>query len=109
MKKHGLGIFLLMISTCFVFSGEKIWKKLEIEFHTGLSIINPADLNLWADYNKKTDKFLNADFFDYQESLFGNFTYTKRKSGNIPAIKNAFLIGLRLKLKINDHDCNKYL
>jgi len=92
-----------MILTCFSFSGEKIWKILEIELYSGLSTLNPTDLNLWSDMNEKTDKFYNDDYFDYQASQNGGFSCTKIKSGDIPWIKNAFLIGFRLKFEINNH------
>jgi len=103
MRKHGLGILFIMIFTCFSFSGEKIWKKFEIELYSGISTINPADLNLWSDMNKKTDKFFNDDFFDYRASQNSNFSYTKITSENIPSIKTALLFGIRLKFTFNDH------
>jgi len=83
MRKHGLGILFIMIFTCFSFSGEKIWKKFEIELYGGISTMNPADLNLWSDMNEKTDKFYNDDFFDYGASQNSDFSYTKIESGNI--------------------------
>jgi len=102
MRKHGLGIVFLLILTCYSFSGEKIWKKFEIELYGGISKMNPADLNLWSDMNENTDKFFNDDFFDYQASQNSDFSYTKIKNGNIPSIKNAFLLGIQLKFVISD-------
>jgi hypothetical protein len=103
MRKYGLGIIFVLILTCFSFSGEKIWKKLKIELYGGLSSLNPTDLNLWSDMNEKTDKFYNDDYFGYRTSQNSNFSYTKIKNGDIPWIKNAFLLGLRLKFELNNH------
>jgi len=103
VRKFGLGIFLILLFASFSLSNEKIWKKLEIELLGGISTMNPSDLNLWSDMSEMTDKFFNDDFFNYQASQNNNFSYTKIKNGDIPWIKNAFLLGLRLKFELNNH------
>jgi hypothetical protein len=102
MRKRSLGIFLIISLSCFSYSGEKIWKKFAIELLGGISTMNPTDLNLWSDMNQNIDKFINDDFFDYRATQDSDFTYTKTTSDDFPRIKNAFLLGFRLKYAISD-------
>jgi hypothetical protein len=102
VKKRSLGILVLLISTNLSFSDEKIRNKFSIELVGGVSTMNPADLNLQSDRNTRIDKFYNDDFFSYRASQNSNFSYTKTTSDEIPTIKTALLLGLRLKFAINE-------
>lgn len=102
MKKCGLGIFFILTFGCFSYSGEKIWEKLAIELSGGISTMNPTDLNLHSDRSQQLDRFYNDDYFNYRASQNSNFSYTKTTSNDIPTIKNAFLLGFRLKYAINE-------
>lgn len=102
VRKCGLGILVLLILTSHSFSDEKILNKFTIELVSGISTMNPSDLNLQSDRNQRIDKFYNDDYFEYRASQNSNFTYTKTTSKDIPTIKNALLLGFRLKFAINE-------
>lgn len=101
VRKFGLGILCLLILTSRTFSDEKIWNRFAIELVSGISTMNPADLNLQSDTNQRIDMFNNDDYFEYRASQNSNFSYTKTTSNDIPTIKNALLLGFRLKFTIN--------
>jgi hypothetical protein len=102
VRKFGLGILTILTLSNFSFTDEKIWNKFSTELVAGISTMNPTDLNLWSDMNERTDKFYNDDFFDNRASQNPAFSYTKSTSSDFPRIKNAHLLGFRLKYQISD-------
>jgi hypothetical protein len=102
VRKFGLGILSILILINLSFSDETIWNKFSIELIAGISTINPTDLNLQPDRNTKLDRFYNDDYFEYRALQDSNFSYTKTTSNDIPTIKNALLLGLRLKFEITE-------
>jgi len=103
MKKFTIFGLSMLLFVSFMFPLEIKLKNFQIDFYGGVSTLNPADLNLRSEFDEKTDRFYNDGHFDYRASQNSNFSYRKIESGDYPRIKNAFLMGLRIKYYLSRH------
>jgi hypothetical protein len=79
----------------------KIKERFQVEFFGGFSTLNPADLNLRAQYEKKAVKFDLDERYAFEKNYGNIVSYTKDMEGEFVQIKHAFPFGFRLKYFLN--------
>jgi len=100
-------IFYLLIFSFILFGedNQKIKphaKGFQIEIFSGLSFINPADLNLGPQYRREYWDFYRTQYYQAKmDRLPGYFVYSSVNEGQFKTIKNAIPFGGRIKYFIN--------
>lgn len=97
MKKILILIVLLCLLALFGFSKDSSNKKFQLEVISGLSALNPEDLNANANVYKQIVKFWYEDRYDYYEKVEYIQSYETKKEGKFRTIKTALPFSLRFK------------
>ncbi len=81
---------------------DKNKKKCQLELYGGIGAINPEHLNYQAQIYNAGIKFETADYFAYLDQALGNaFTSTGSIVNEFEELKLAFLLGGRIKYRVN--------
>ncbi len=78
------------------------YEKFQIEFYGGFTTLNPADLNLFVDYDNRIQEFMYDSLLNYLESSGQILSWNKVREEDRRKIKDAFPTGGRLKYHVKD-------
>lgn len=100
-----LTIIILIILTIFIVTIPAMaanTKRFKLEIFGGLAFLNPKDFNTLPQYDRAYTQFFSTTQYNYFHNQFGQFyTFTQDKQGELKEIKQAPVLGARLKYRLN--------
>jgi hypothetical protein len=89
-------VCLLMVYPLLMKAAVKVG-KFQIEIYSGFSSLNPEDLNLVTETDRRIQEFLYDNYHQYLENRGDIYSWSKEMTGDFGEISRARPLGFRLK------------